>query len=245
MRYKRLLFFHIPKSGGSSIEKLFLKNHKLLDFVIKIIFKETPSSLLIVSSMRNRIWRLIIFYVVSIFMSDFKNLWGIHKGIVLQHLTYNEIKQNERLYLKSRTLKDFKKFCIVRNPYDRMISAYHFMGYGKTFREFINWVHTELDNYYRRNIKPFVVILPQWEFVTDTNGNNCMDDILRFENLEEDFKRLKTKYKIKKRNLPHINHRTRYSPDIMAYFDKSMGDKVNKMYYWDFEMFGYNRIEFS
>lgn len=244
MRYKKLLFFHIPKSGGSSIEKMFLKNHTSLNFVINLIFKETRFSLWMVASMRNRGWRIFIFWLVSIFLCDMKHLWGIRMNKVLQHLTYMDLYNNPKLYIKHR-LSHYIKFSIVRNPYDRIISAYHFMGSGNTFEEFVNWVYKELDKYYRYKIEPFVVILPQWEFVIDENGKNGMNEILYFETLKKDFKRFKKKYDLRCPKLPHINQRTRKNKDIKSYFTKELEEMVYHMYQWDFKMFSYKRLIFD
>jgi len=245
MIYKKILFFHIPKSGGSSIEKMFLKNNWKLNFVINLIFKETPFSLWMVASMRNQGWRLFIFWLVSIFLCDLKHLWGIRLGKVLHHLTYMDIYKNQKVFLNKKKLSRLKKFTIVRNPYDRIISAYHFMGTGLTFPKFIDWVYNELDKYYRKKIEPFVVILPQWEFVIDENGKNGMNETLRFENLKRDFKKFKKKYNIRCPKLPHINQRTRPTQDIKAYFTPVLEEKVYHMYYWDFKMFNYKRIQFD
>ncbi len=245
MIYKKLLFFHIPKAGGSSIEKMFLKNHAPLDFVINLIFKETKFSLWMVASMRNRGWRLFIFWLVSLFLCDLKHLWGIRLNKVLQHLTYMDIYNNQKLYLKKRKLQHYKKFCIVRNPYDRIISAYHFLGKGQTFPQFIHWVHKELDKYYRKGVDPFVVILPQWEFVINENGTNGMDITLRFETLKKDFKRFKKKYHLSTPPLPHINQRTRPTSHIQSYFTPELEEMVYHMYYWDFKMFDYERIQWE
>ena len=246
MIYKNFLFFHIPKAGGSSIEKMLLGRHRSLDFVIHTIFADTKFSRWMVGSMRNRDWRRFVFGLVSIFMADIKNLWGIRGQKVLHHLTYLDIYNKPRTYLKKkRTLSDFVKFCIVRNPYDRMISAYHFLGNKLTFTQFIYWVHSELDNYYRHKIDPFVVILPQWEFVINENGANGMDEVLRFENLSAEFETFKKKYDLPTTmTLPHINSRKR-NKTLISYYTQELADMVYHMYKWDFKMFGYKRIVIS
>ena len=243
MIYKRLLFFHIPKAGGSSIEKLLLKRNWRLDFVIRFIFTETKFSHWMVSSMRNQGWRLFIFFLTSIFLCDTKHLWGIKNNKVLNHLTYMDIYNNPRKYIRKK-LSHYKKFCIVRNPYDRIISAYHFLGSDLKFEDFIDWVYNELDKYYRYKVEPFVVILPQWEFVINENGINGMDETLRFENLKKDFKSFKKKYNIHCPKLPHINQRKRVTTDIKSYFTKELEEKVYHMYRWDFKMFNYKRLSF-
>jgi len=242
MIYNNFLFFHIPKAGGSSIEKMFLGKHKQLDFVIKTIFNESKFSLWMVGTTRDRGWRLFIFWLVTLFLSDMKHLWGIRNNKVLQHLTYMDIYNEEEYYLKDKSIDDYTKFCIVRNPYDRIISAYHFLGHGLSFPQFIHWVVAELDKYYRYNIEPHVVILPQWEFVVTETGKNGMDEILRFEKLKKDFKTFKKKYKLKNLILPHINYRKRNNKNIKTYFTQELADMVYRMYKWDFKMFKYKRI---
>lgn len=243
MIYKNLLFFHIPKAGGSSIEKMLLQDHKQLDFVIKTIFKESKFSHWIVGTMRNRNWRLFIFWIVSSLLCDMKHLWGIRRGKVLHHLTYLNIYKKQNVYLKNKTLSSFTKWCIVRNPYDRIISAYHFLGNNLTFNEFVHWVYGELDKYYRYKIEPFIVILPQWEFVLDENGQNGMNETLRFENLQEDFQKFKKKYNLTHLTLPHINARKRKNKNYKTYYTQKLADMVYHMYKWDFKMFNYKRIK--
>ena len=90
-------------------------------------------------------------------------------------------------YLSRFQMNAFIKFCIVRNPYDRIISAYHFMGGNSSFKDFIRYVYREIDKYYRKNKDPFVILLPQNEFIVDETGKSQMDEIIYFENLKEEF----------------------------------------------------------
>jgi hypothetical protein len=72
------------------------------------------------------------------------------------------------------------KFSIVRNPWDRFVSMYHFriqnnMENHKSFERFIT---DNVDNLLKR---------PQLEWISDENGNVLMDFVGKFENLQKDF----------------------------------------------------------
>ena len=243
MIYENFLFIHIPKSGGSSMEKMFLGEHRLMDFTIKHIFKDSKFTRWIVGTMRNRGWRVFIFCIVSLFFKDLVSLWGIKNGKVLQHLTYQETL-NEK-YLTHEKMNEFVKFCIVRNPYDRLISAYHFLGNNMTFSQFVSYAYKELDDYYRKKIEPFVVIKPQIEFVINNEGKNMMSEVLYFENLQDDFEIFCQKYKLEKSKLPHINKRIRDKKNIKEYYDQRLADMVYNIYRLDFKAFGYKKLIFK
>jgi hypothetical protein len=183
-------------------------------------------------------------------MSDRKNLWGLHNGKILHHLTYLDIYKREKYYLKHTslqspppTLASLIKWCIVRNPYDRIISAYHFIGNNLPFEKFVYWVYGELDKYYRHKEEPFVVILPQWEFIINEHGKNGMDEVLHFETLKRDFKVFQKKYNLQHLTLPHINARKRHSSNLKSYYTKELEEMVYHMYKWDFKMLKYKRLK--
>ena len=254
MIHNNLLFIHIPRTGGSSIEKMLLLDDDNLehnitsDFFEKIVdtimYNDTHFSKWFVGSMRNQHFRRFVMGY-NFAENDFSiKLHGIRNKKFLNHLTYLDLYRKPKMYLKNKKkISDFVKFCVVRNPYDRMISMYHFMGNRLTFSEFIQWVSEELDNYYKFKIEPFIVILPQWEFVINENGVNGMDEVLRFEKLSTDLDLFKKKYNLsQKMILPHINSRKRDSQNVNTYYTQELSDIVYHMYKRDFKMFGYKRV---
>ena len=100
----------------------------------------------------------------------------------------------------------------------------------------------ELDNYYRKNIKPFVVILPQWEFLVDEHGKIRISNIMKFENLNEEFQKFCDKYNLKL-DLPHINRRIR-NKKITDYYDQELADMVYHIYRWDFKLLKFKKLIF-
>lgn len=95
-----LLFIHIPKAGGSSVEQ-YLSN--------KYSIKLDTSAL------------------YGFFSDDFKKQHNITKIYSLQHYTYNEL-YDMREILNIDFTDDLKLFTVVRNPYYRLLSDLFFLG---------------------------------------------------------------------------------------------------------------------
>jgi hypothetical protein len=93
----------------------------------------------------------------------------------------------------------FVKFSVVRNPYDRAISQYFYnLKKGKTNEEFSTW----LRNFYSTPIA--YTHCPQYDFLYD-EGNCVVDNILRFESIEEDFSEFCKTYSINAKPLSKLN----------------------------------------
>lgn len=96
----KLLFIHIPKAGGSSVEQ-YLSN--------KYSIKLDKSA------------------VYGFLSDDFKKQHDITKIHSLQHYTYNEI-YDMREILNVDFTNDLRIFTVVRNPYYRLLSDLFFLG---------------------------------------------------------------------------------------------------------------------
>ena len=133
------------------------------------------------------------------------------------------------------------KFCFVRNPWDRAVSAYHYVmkhcsappiPLNITFSDFISEYdrfNPEIITHYSRS---------QIKWILDKNNEINIDFIGRFERLQEDFNILCDKIKIPRQQLPHINagpKRKHYS----KYYDDKTREIVAKKFAKDIEYFGY------
>lgn len=90
-------------------------------------------------------------------------------------------------------------FCVVRNPYERIISEYYckFGGYKGTDRD----NSTIMNRYVQKRAMQSITAkrahyLPQHIYVWDKDNNQMVDHILRFENLTNEFNSLMIQYNI-------------------------------------------------
>ena len=124
---------------------------------------------------------------------------------------------------------DYFKFAFVRNPFDKIVSQYHFnrRGFGfedATFKEYVKaW-------YNGKKISNF----PQFNlFYLDEK----LDFIGRFENIQKDFDIICDKIGILKQKLPHINKSQH--KHYTEYYDDETREIVAEKFAKDIEYFGY------
>jgi len=163
--------------------------------------------------------------------SSVKNFLSPGHGNLISHMTVESII-NE---IGIEKFNEFKSFCVVRNPYDLMVSQYSYRVETKRIKKMSF-------NKYILN-KHFSHIPPQVEYLKYNNEIYC-NDILRYENLVDDVDKFITKNNINLNiyNFPHSRKSKR--KEYKEYFtNKEVLDIVNEYYKEDFETFNYKKIE--
>jgi hypothetical protein len=154
-----------------------------------------------------------------------------------------------KLFGKKR-FKTYYKFTFVRNPWDRLHSAYGFLKKGginhldkkfsdeimseiKTFEEFVmQWLTEE-------RVNSWVHFLPQYTFVTNADGELVLDFVGRFENFANDFKTI-SKHIGVDQPLIHLNKtKDKKTHSYRDVYTEAMKDKVGELYKKDIDLFNY------
>jgi len=144
---------------------------------------------------------------------------------------------------------DYFKFTIVRNPWDRLFSAYNFLSNGGinihdknafnmylkntlSFEDFVlNWINEE-------NIFKIIHFYPQYWFLKNRSGKINIDHIGYYEQLESSFKLLCDKFNFKNK-LKHLN-KNNMSLSYKDVYNDEMIEKVRLIYNLDIKLFKYS-----
>jgi len=141
----------------------------------------------------------------SIYESLFdKQQWG-HRDVSYYKFVFGRKKFNE-----------YFKFCFVRNPFDRLYSAYCFLKNGgmneidQHFNSEYLSVYTSFEDFINNGLNKKEIISwthfkPQYSFVTNKKRKLVVDFVGKLENIENDFNYLKNKLNKKNASLNHLN----------------------------------------
>ena len=133
-------------------------------------------------------------------------------------------------------------FAVVRNPWDRVVSQFHFrISENQTdlatnpleFKEWVRRAYGEQDPAY---LAPPKMFIPQLDWITDADGTVLVDFVGRFENLKRDFEEVCRRLG-KQVELPHLKA-TKRRP-YQEYYDEETVEFIRAWYQKDIDCFGY------
>lgn len=147
-----------------------------------------------------------------------------------------------------KKFEQYFKFSFVRNPWDRLYSAYSFLKKGGMIDMDRVWAAEHLASYSdfgsfvrgwvnEENIQTWVHFLPQCYFICDSEGKVMMDFVGRMENMENDFAYVADRLGCTK-NLAKVN--TGNNRHYSTYYDEETREIVRRVYARDIELFGYS-----
>lgn len=218
-----LLFIHVPKNAGKSIESsLGVVSDELIQAPRTRSFSNLVAKYLL-NKTQNRMAR--------------SRLFGAFDYVLCaQHLSYQEIEVLN--LIPKLKLQDVCSFVVIRNPYDRALSTYrHFnkdvslSGFKAFWQDAIG--HTSLDHNVIAHLRT------QKSFIVNAQGEIAVDHLLRFERLRADFDEFTKKCNISARPLAHLGgHQPLKYED---FYDDDAKLLVQGIFQEDFDEFNYKR----
>ena len=174
---------------------------------------------------------------LSISKTLFNNLGGSHRSISDYSLIFNQYE-----------FTNYYKFTLVRNPFDRLASAYFFLKKGgfnpydknwfqsniavyQSFEEFVlNWVNP-------KNVFTGIHFVPQYKFIS-INNQIVMNDVFKHEEIDDAFNSIAKRLNFSGPELSNLNVGIEQS-NYKELYSKQMVKVVKKTYSPDFQLFDY------
>ena len=186
-------------------------------------------------------------------MSEISNINSKNKSLSFGHADIKSIINKN--ILDYEIYKNLYKFTVVRNPYDRLVSLFFYNKFNEemTFNKFIETIYKkeilipklnekniiQVEGYNDLNSRRFI---NQFNLQVDWIPDDC-DNILNFENINEDFKNLGNILNIKSnKTLQVLNKTDLKNNDFMSYYNDTTIQMVNEIYDKDFEILNYKKI---
>jgi chondroitin 4-sulfotransferase 11 len=157
-------------------------------------------------------------------------------------------------YIKNdyEKFKSFYRFTVVRNPWDRMVSSFHYLKQGgigffdKDFRDRFMFDIDTFDSFvkkmminkaYEIKILTWVHFIPQHSFLENAEGDICVEKVYKLENISHEFHHLCNDLGLVNKTLlvENRSERQRYQ----QYYTAETADYVAEIYSDDIRRFNY------
>jgi len=194
---------------------------------------------------------------VRVILDPYSDIKGVHISEITDEFPfYNHISSIELKNIFDKRgwdWYDYKKFCMIRNPYDRVVSLYHHhlkmmakrseerLAIGNLLKKCKNIIKPETFRKYVMSINPKRRLQTSLKaFVCDENNNFLVDNILMFESLRENLPKYfhSLGIQITAENIPHLNA-TEDRLGYRDYYDQDTKKKVTDLYAYEISRFGY------
>jgi len=155
-----------------------------------------------------------------------------------------------QLVFPKPTFDRYFKFAFVRNPYDRLVSAFFYLKNSDPNSSDYPWAKANLSRYddfetfvtdwvTPQNILTWPHFKPQYRFICDVHDHVLVDFIGRYENLEQDFAIVAQKLQINA-ELQYRNRGQHRRRKYHTYYTEETKNIVAEVYERDFTILEYD-----
>jgi len=182
---------------------------------------------------------------ISVSKSLFGNLGGGHVMIGVYRIVFSK-----------EEFDSYFKFSFVRNPWDRLLSAYVFLKQGgmndddrrwwreqdlDRYRDFDDFVSNWVD---RDNVETSLHLLPQYRYLcAPFTQTICVDFVGSYEHLDRDYAHVRERLGLPPDELLHLNKTPaakKPERDFRDYYTAETREIVEHVYREDIELFKYS-----
>ena len=166
---------------------------------------------------------------------------------LFNYLPYHYTAIDYRVIYGKKAFNHYYKFAFVRNPWDRLYSAYRYLKAGgwndndqqwaaKNISKFDNFNNFVINWLTSENIKHHIHFKPQHEFICDRKGNILLDYLAYFETINKDFDKIINKLNL---NVQLEKHNINLGSNYLNIYQPESIERVRQVYSHDIELFGY------
>ena len=182
------------------------------------------------------------------------NKYNWYGNIKNDHIKY-ELDHSTMAYLKNNCKyfdNTYFSFSVVRNPYARLVSEYHYCKFKysryiknlNNFKEFVFEIKDKFNDILKEKEKNHLYVshyLPQYIFTHNYRKLQIVDKVYKLENLKNDWIEICKKLNIEKELIKIEKNSTDFSYNYEDYYTEELKEIVYELYKDDFEIFSYDK----